>query len=184
MVKQQNVQSGNSPVSTTAKQNQRREASGRLIRSILLNNEARQNQSTTATQHKIQILSSENAKQSPRPFGAKSGLNDLGSNHDAGQVNSEGDSKRALNENILKRDRHGLGSVGEKTEKRTRNKDRPDRGVWTPLRHSDGSHAGNEKSSSSLVQPTLSNPESVEGRIIDYAMSCLNKIDDIFLSNI
>lgn len=58
-VKQQNVQSGNSPISTPAKQNQRREASGRLIRSILLNNESRQSLSTTGAQHKIQILSSE-----------------------------------------------------------------------------------------------------------------------------
>ncbi|KAK7401494.1 hypothetical protein VNO78_13024 [Psophocarpus tetragonolobus] len=149
----QNVQSGNSPMSTPAKQNQRREAGGRLIRSILLNNEARQSQSSTGTQHKVQILSSENGKRPPRPFGSRSGLNDQVSNHDdAAQVNSEGDSKRDL---------HGLGS-GDKTEKRTRNKDRPDRGVWTPLRRSDVSHAGNDHSSSSLVHPTQSNPESTE----------------------
>ncbi|KAL2658012.1 hypothetical protein AAZV13_04G212800 [Glycine max] len=121
-VKQQNVQSGNSPISTPAKQNQRREASGRLIRSILLNNEARQSQSTT------------------------------------------GDSRRALDEKFIKRDLHGLGSSA-KTEKRTRNKDRPDRGVWTPLRRSDVSHAGNDYSSSSLAQPTQSNPESAEGEV-------------------
>lgn len=63
-----------------------------------------------------------------------------------------------------KRDLHGLGS-SEKTEKRTRNKDRPDRGVWTPLRRSDVPHAGNDHSSSSLAQPTLSNPESAEGEV-------------------
>ncbi|KAJ1400085.1 putative regulator of nonsense transcripts UPF3-like isoform [Sesbania bispinosa] len=160
--KQQNVQPGNSPVSTTPKQNQRREASGRLIRSILLNNEARPSQSTSGTQHKIQILTSENGKRPPRPFGSRSGLSDQVSN-DAGQVNSEGNSKRALDEKFIKRDPNGLGSVGEKTEKRTRNKDRPDRGVWTPLHRSDVSHSGNEHSSSSLAQPTLSNPESVEG---------------------
>lgn len=165
MIKQQSIQSGNSPVSTTSKQNQRREASGRLIRSILLNNEARQSQSSTATQHKIQILSSDNGKRPPRSFSAKSGLNDLVSNHDAGpgQLNAEGDSKRALDEKFVKKDPHGLGSSGEKTEKRTRNKDRPDRGVWTPLRRSDVSHADNEHSSSSLIQPTLANRESSEG---------------------
>ncbi|KAK7322382.1 hypothetical protein VNO77_25761 [Canavalia gladiata] len=161
-VKQQTAPSGNSPISTPAKQNQRREAGGRLIRSILLNNEARQSQSSTGTQHKIQILSSENGKRPPRPFGSRSGLHDQVSNHDAGQVNSEGDSKRALDEKFVKRDLHGLGSVGEKTEKRTRNKDRPDRGVWTPLRRSDVSQAGNEHSSSSFVQHTLSNPEFAE----------------------
>ncbi|RZC18391.1 Regulator of nonsense transcripts UPF3 isoform A [Glycine soja] len=161
-VKQQNVQSGNSPISTPAKQNQRREASGRLIRSILLNNEARQSQSTTGTQHKIQILSSENGQRPSRRFGSRSGLNNQVSNHDAAQINSEGDSRRALDEKFIKRDLHGLGSSA-KTEKRTRNKDRPDRGVWTPLRRSDVSHAGNDYSSSSLAQPTQSNPESAEG---------------------
>ncbi|XP_017425445.1 regulator of nonsense transcripts UPF3 isoform X2 [Vigna angularis] len=163
-VKQQNLQSGNSPISTHPKQNQRRENSGRLIRSILLNNEARQSQSTTGTQHKIQILSSENGKRPPRPFGSRSGLNDQHSYHDTAQVNSEGDSKSALDEKFVKRDPHGLGS-GEKTEKRTRSKDRPDRGVWTPLRRSDVSHASSDYSSSSMAQPTLSNPESTEGEV-------------------
>ncbi|WVY99810.1 hypothetical protein V8G54_025880 [Vigna mungo] len=163
-VKQQNLQSGNSPISTHAKQNQRRENSGRLIRSILLNNEARQSQSPTGTQHKIQILSSENGKRPPRPFGSRSGLNDQHSYHDTAQLNSEGDSKSALDEKFVKRDPHGLGS-GEKTEKRTRSKDRPDRGVWTPLRRSDVSHAGSDYSSSSMAQPTLSNPESAEGEV-------------------
>lgn len=167
MVKQQNVQSGNSPISTTAKPNQRREASGRLIRSILLNNEARQSQSTSGTQHKIQVLTSDNGKRPPRPFGSRSGLSDQVSNRDAGQIISEGDSKRALDEKFVKRDLHGLGSVCDKTEKRTRNKDRPDRGVWAPLRRSNASHSGNEHSSSSLAQPTLSNPESVEGMTVD-----------------
>ncbi|KAL3017879.1 hypothetical protein AAZX31_06G303100 [Glycine max] len=163
-VKQQNIQSGNSPISAPAKQNQRREASGRLIRSILLNNESRQSLSTTGAQHKIQILSSENGKRPPRTFGSRSGLNDQVSNNDAAQVNSEGDSKMALDKKFVKRDLHGLGS-GEKTEKRTRNKDRPDRGVWTPLRRSDVSNAGNDHSSSSLAQPTQSNPESAEGEV-------------------
>ncbi|KAL4375772.1 hypothetical protein HN51_009776 [Arachis hypogaea] len=139
VIKQQSIQSGNSAGSTTAKQNQRREASGRLIRSILLNSEARQSQPSTATQHKIQILSSDNGKRPARSL-------------ESSKLNAEGDSKRSLDE------RHGLGSVGEKIEKRTRNKDRPDRGVWTPLRRSDVSHADNEQSPSSLIQPTL--PES------------------------
>lgn len=161
IVKQQNAQSANSPISTTSKQNQRREAGGRLIRSILLNNESRQSQSTSAAQHKIQILTSENGKRPPRPFGSRSGLSDQVSNHDAGQVNSEGHSKRDLDEKFVRRDLHGL-SIADKTEKRTRNKDRPDRGVWTPLRRSDSSHSGIEHSSSSVAQPTPSNPESVE----------------------
>ncbi|KAI9081355.1 hypothetical protein K1719_036696 [Acacia pycnantha] len=83
-----------------------------------------------------------------------------------GQVNSEGDSKRASDEKCLKKDLHGLG-CGEKTERRTRNKDRPDRGVWAPLRRSDASHIVNENSSSSVSQSTLSRSESVEGEMKD-----------------
>lgn len=160
MVQHQNAQSGNSSLSNASKQNQRREASGRLIRSILLNNESRQSQSANAAQQKVQILSSENGKRPPRPISARCGVNGLVSNHDAGQVNSEGDSKRSLDEKFVKRELHGLGSAGEKAERRTRNKDRPDRGVWTP-RRSDVSHAGNEYSSS-----CVSHSESVEGMTI------------------
>ncbi|KAI5440351.1 regulator of nonsense transcripts UPF3 isoform X1 [Lathyrus oleraceus] len=159
VVKQQIAQSANSAISTTSKQNQRREAGGRLIRNILLNNDSRQSQSTSAGQHKIQILTSENGKRLPRPFGSRSGLSDQVYSHDAGQVTSEGDSKRDLSEKFVRRDLHGLSISGDKTEKRTR---RPDRGVWAPLRRSDSSHSGNELSSSSVAQPTLSNPESVE----------------------
>ncbi|KAI4324198.1 hypothetical protein L6164_023753 [Bauhinia variegata] len=168
-----NIQSaGNSPVPSASKQKQRSEAGGRLIRSILLNNEARQSLSTAASQQKIQILSSENGKRPPRPVNAKGlGLNGIASNHEAGQANSEGDSKRALDEKFIKRDPHGMGTAGEKTEKRTRNKDRPDRGVWTPLRRSDVSHARNEHLSSSVSQPNLLNSESVEGPMKDDVQS-------------
>ncbi|THF93848.1 hypothetical protein TEA_000031 [Camellia sinensis var. sinensis] len=59
---------------------------------------------------------------------------------------------------------NGLHSVSsEKQEKRTRNKDRPDRGVWTPLRRSDGSHASDESLSSPASQSTQLQPDSAEG---------------------
>ena len=38
---------------------------------------------------------------------------------------------------------HGSVSTGVKNERRMRNKDRPDRGVWTPLR-SDGVHVSDD----------------------------------------
>ncbi|CAL5377994.1 unnamed protein product [Camellia sinensis] len=58
---------------------------------------------------------------------------------------------------------NGLHSVSsEKQEKRTRNKDRPDRGVWTPLRRSDGSHASDESLSSPASQSTQLQPDSAE----------------------
>ncbi|GFY88600.1 Smg-4/UPF3 family protein [Actinidia rufa] len=43
---------------------------------------------------------------------------------------------------VVGNDLHSFSS--EKQEKRTRNKDRPDRGVWTPLHRSDRSHASDE----------------------------------------
>ncbi|XP_073024209.1 uncharacterized protein [Primulina eburnea] len=42
----------------------------------------------------------------------------------------------------------------EKQERRTRNKDRPDRGVWAPFLRSDGSHASDESLSSNTYQTT------------------------------
>ena len=81
MLQQQGVASpaGNSPASTAPKETQRREAGGRLIRSILINNEARQSQSSTAVQpqQKIQILNSESGKRPPRNVNARLGLNGL-----------------------------------------------------------------------------------------------------------
>nr|POE90898.1 regulator of nonsense transcripts upf3 [Quercus suber] len=126
---------GNYPSSTAPKENQRREAGGRLIRNVLLNSDARHSQSSTAVQphQKIQILNSES-----------------------------GDTKRTADDKFMKKDLQGLGNVSEKQEKRTRNRDRPDRGVWTPLRRSDVSHTSDENLSSSMLHPTHSQCDSVE----------------------
>ncbi|GFY88584.1 Smg-4/UPF3 family protein [Actinidia rufa] len=61
---------------------------------------------------------------------------------------------------VVGNDLHSFSS--EKQEKRTRNKDRPDRGVWTPLHRSDRSHASDESFSSSAFQSTQLQPDSVE----------------------
>nr|GEY25870.1 regulator of nonsense transcripts UPF3-like isoform X1 [Tanacetum cinerariifolium]GEY28621.1 regulator of nonsense transcripts UPF3-like isoform X1 [Tanacetum cinerariifolium]GEY28625.1 regulator of nonsense transcripts UPF3-like isoform X1 [Tanacetum cinerariifolium] len=95
------------------KQNQQREASGRIIRSILVKKDARQSRSEQQNQ-------APNRDMDRRP-------------------------------------------PSEKQDKRTRNKDRPDRGVWTPLRHFDGSHASDESLSSLNSQSTLVPPDSAEG---------------------
>ncbi|KAK0576076.1 hypothetical protein LWI29_011444 [Acer saccharum] len=106
---------GNITTTGSPKQIQRRDSSGKLIRSILLSNDARQSHSLTAMQpqQKTQTSNLENGKRPPR---------------------------------FVRKDVHGLGTVSEKQEKRTRNKDRPDRGVWTPLRRSDVSQATGESS--------------------------------------
>jgi regulator of nonsense transcripts 3 len=167
LLQQQGVTSpaGNSPASTAPKETQRREAGGRLIRSILINNEARQSQSSTAVQpqQKIQILNSESGKRPPRNVNARLGLNGLVSKNEPNSFGSEGNTKRTADDKFTKKDFQGLGNVNEKQEKRTRNRDRPDRGVWTPLRRSDVSHASDENLSSSVLHPTQSQCDSFEG---------------------
>ncbi|KAK2999922.1 hypothetical protein RJ639_024240, partial [Escallonia herrerae] len=123
-----------SPVNSTVfKQNQRREASGRIIRSILQNRDARPSPSSSGVHHEPQILTSnqEKDKRPPRPPNSQMSAKD---------INGMSEDK------VVGNDLYGQ-------EKRTRNRDRPDRGVWTPLRRSDGSHASDESLSNSTSQP-------------------------------
>ncbi|GMP63139.1 hypothetical protein CsSME_00024949 [Camellia sinensis var. sinensis] len=138
----------NSLGSSAPKQNQQRETSGRMIRSILLNKDARQIQSSSAVHSEQKILAAnlDKDKRPPRPQNV--------------QLFSK-DTNGELEDKVVGNDLHGLS--GEKQEKRTRNKDRPDRGVWTPFRRSDGSHASDESLSSSTSQSTLLQPDFAEG---------------------
>ncbi|KAI3707824.1 hypothetical protein L2E82_36680 [Cichorium intybus] len=124
-----NVTSGMTPQqkqlygSGGGRQNQRHEASGRIIRSILLK-DTKQNQSE------------QNQDKDRRP-------------------------PRPQNAGPLLKDSNGLQD--DKMDKKSRNKDKPDRGVWTPLRRSDGSHASDESLSSSTSQSTQLLPDGAEG---------------------
>lgn len=173
MSQQQDTSVGNSSVSAAPKQSQRRESSGRLIRSILLNNEARQGQSSNPgqPQQKIQILNSENVKRVHRPSNMRSGLNGHISHNELSSLNSEGDRKKDSEDKFMKKDLHNMSNVSEKQEKRTRNKDRPDRGVWAPLRRADVSHTSDERMSSSVSQPAQSPSDTVEGTVASHRSS-------------
>ncbi|XP_021831171.1 regulator of nonsense transcripts UPF3 isoform X1 [Prunus avium] len=156
MLPQGSVTSVGSSVSTAPKQNQRREAGGKLIRSILLNNEGRQSQSSTEIQPQQKILSlNSDVKRASRPSNARLGLNGQVSNNEPNSMSSEGDRKRAAVDKFSKKDLHGTTNVSEKQEKHTRNKDRPDRGVWAPLRRADSSHASDEHLPSVPQRPQL-----------------------------
>ncbi|KAK2982200.1 hypothetical protein RJ640_024945, partial [Escallonia rubra] len=123
-----------SPVNSSVfKQNQRREASGRIIRSILQNRDARPSPSSSVVHYEPQIQTSnqEKDKRPPRPPNSQMSAKD---------INGMSEDK------VVGNDLYGQ-------EKRTRNRDRPDRGVWTPLRRSDGSHASDEALSNSTSQP-------------------------------
>ncbi|KAF8404309.1 hypothetical protein HHK36_009192 [Tetracentron sinense] len=161
---QQNVTSlvRNSHGSTAVKQNQRREGSGRMIKSILLNKEARQNQSSTAVQSEQQIQLNLEDKRPPQSTNMRLVLKEQISSISPRACISDCDTKRAPDDKVVMNDLHGSVSISETQEKRTRNKDRPDRVVWTP-RRSDGSHASDESLSSSASQPTSLLSDSLEG---------------------
>ncbi|XP_073118876.1 regulator of nonsense transcripts UPF3 isoform X2 [Henckelia pumila] len=123
-----------SPVSL--KQNHRRESSDRIIRSVL-NRDIRQNQTLSGSQseHRIRNLNQDRDKKPPRPTNVQSF-----------QKNANGSPE-------VKVSNHDSQAFHtEKEERRTRNRDRPDRGVWAPIRRSDGSHASDESLSSSASQ--------------------------------
>lgn len=120
--------------STSSKQNQRQVAGGRIIRSILSNKDARQSQSfSTGVQSEMQTqaINSERDKRPPRPPNVR---------HSAA---SDVDGKRSVDDKAAVSSLQGSVSSGDKNEKCTRNRDRPDRGVWTP-RRSDGLHASDD----------------------------------------
>ncbi|KAK4402010.1 Regulator of nonsense transcripts UPF3 [Sesamum angolense] len=122
-----------SQTSALPKQNQQREGSGRIIRSILLNRDTRQNQPSSRSQLELRIHSSnqDRDKKPPRPPTVQL---------------SQKDTNGAPEDKVVPNDLPAVHM--EKQERRTRNKDRPDRGVWTPLRRSDGSHGSDESLSS------------------------------------
>ncbi|XP_055809092.1 regulator of nonsense transcripts UPF3-like isoform X2 [Solanum dulcamara] len=117
---QQNVSSAlkNSPSLSVLEQNQRQEASGRIIRSILLK-DARQNQSASQSD---QIQDKD--MRPPRPSSMQL---------------FQKDTSGANEDKVVGNEMHVVHI--EKQERRSRSRDRPDRGVWAPLRRADSSQA-------------------------------------------
>lgn len=129
------------------KHNQQREGSGRIIRSILINKDSRQSQSFVGqSEQQIQTSNSEKEKRPPRIPHAQLASKD---------TNSTPENKVVAND--------FPGFYSEKQEKRSRNKDKPDRGVWAPLRRSDGTHASEESLSSGTSQLLLDSSEGSHG---------------------
>ncbi|KAJ7946562.1 regulator of nonsense transcripts UPF3-like [Quillaja saponaria] len=133
--------------SAASKQNQRYEGSGRIIKSILLNKDARQNQSSRVhTEQKIQISNLEKDKRSPRSLHVQLILNG---------ANGPLEDKVAVNE---------LHGSSKRREKRTRHRDRPDRGVWT--HRSNGLLTGDDSLSRSASQtPNIDSSEGSHGDV-------------------
>lgn len=134
LVERQSMITRKSLPNSNAKQNERREPNGRIIRSILLNKDNRKQ-----NEQQSQI---DRDKRPPRPRNA--------------QMLPE-DPNRPSEDGIVGTDAQHI----ERQEKRTRNRDRPDRGVWAPLRRLDGSHPSDESLS-------LSSSGSQPNQVLDY----------------
>ncbi|KAJ4952980.1 hypothetical protein NE237_029812 [Protea cynaroides] len=162
-------------------QNLRREAGGRMIKSILSNREPRQSQlsATGQSDQQIQTLNVEKDKRPTRPLNIRAVLKDHISSISQIPCISDGDTKKAFDDTVVRNDVHGFGSASEKQEKRTRNKDRPDRGIWTPLRRSDGSHASDESLSSSSSLPMQLLSDSLDGMNITQNVGVRKIGDDV-----
>ncbi|TYJ03712.1 hypothetical protein E1A91_A12G046800v1 [Gossypium mustelinum] len=140
MLRQQDIASPITKIlgSTPIKQNVGHE--GRIIRGVLLNKDARQS-SRVQSEQQLQTPNLEKDRRPSRHSHAQLMLKDTNSS-----------------DNKVRSDLHG----SEKPERRRRNKDRPDRGVWT-LRRSDGSYASDESLSSSASQSAHIPLDSSEG---------------------
>ncbi|KAJ6855457.1 regulator of nonsense transcripts UPF3-like [Populus alba x Populus x berolinensis] len=134
-----------SSVSTAAKQYQRYEASERLIKSILPSKAA-------SAKKKFQNLEVEKDKQPIQPKTMQVGLNGHVPYKEPLASMSDNDVKRSSYDKLVKKDQHDPGPHFEKREKHTRNKDRPCRGVWTPVRNFPSKHANAEHLTSSILQ--------------------------------
>lgn len=138
---------GNKISSAALKQNQQHQGSERMVRRILLNKDSRQSQSFLGlSEQQIQTSNLEKDKRPPRPPHV--------------QLLSK-DTIPTPFDKVVGNDLHGL--CNEKQEKRSRNKEKLDRGVWTSLRRSDGSHTSFDSLSSSTSQLSQSLVDSFEG---------------------
>lgn len=120
---------------------QRLEFPGRIIKSIL-SKEGHQ-VSTSQSDHQLITGNIENDKRPPRPPVLHPNSKDRasGSLH---MFASDADLKSHKVDKAASNELHTSVSIGDnKIEKRMRNKDRPDRGVWAPLHRSDAFHGHN-----------------------------------------
>ncbi|KAL4184023.1 hypothetical protein AMTRI_Chr11g157970 [Amborella trichopoda] len=146
------------------RQSQRRDGNSRMVKSILSNKDGRQVPAhvLTQTEQQLQGLSLEKDKRPPRPNSTRLASKDHLSGYLMPTSMSDSDPKKALDEKITGNDSYGLVPANEKQEKRTRNKDRPDRAVWTPLRRSDGIHTVDESQMTSDSLEKLSNAQELK----------------------
>ncbi|XP_035819078.1 regulator of nonsense transcripts UPF3-like isoform X7 [Zea mays] len=123
-----------------SRQDQRLEASGKIIKTILSNKEAR---SSNPSEHEQEghMFNTEKDKRPPRAFNPRTIVKDQ-------VVENAERSHFDEKANHL----HGSVPIGEKVERHARNRDRPDRGVWAARRY-------DKSTSAALVMPAVSKLE-------------------------
>jgi regulator of nonsense transcripts 3 len=129
----------------SSRQDQRHEAGGRVIKSILSNKEAR---NANASQHEQEghMLNTEKDKR-PRVLNSRSIVKDhIVENAERSQFEEK------------RNHHHGSVPIGEKIERHARNRDRPDRGVWAPRRYDKSASGGGSHASSSEFMLMQSHP--------------------------
>ncbi|RCV33737.1 hypothetical protein SETIT_7G106300v2 [Setaria italica] len=140
---------------SSSRQDQRLEGSGRIIKTILSNKEAR---SSNPSQHEQEghMLNTERDKRPPRVLNPRTIVKD--------QI-AENAERSHFDEkpNHL----HGSAPVGEKIERHARNRDRPDRGVWAPRRYDKSTSGGGSNALSSEFPQMPSNSGDNFSQIAD-----------------
>ncbi|KAJ0235571.1 Regulator of nonsense transcripts UPF3 [Hirschfeldia incana] len=148
---EQQMETSLSGSSLTPRQDQKIVVGGRLIKGILQRKEPRPSQSSYFVQpeSRVEPLEAENSKRSPRPANTRAG-----------------------------KDYQVSGTNSEKQERRPRNKERPDRVVWTP-RRADGSNISEDQLSSS----TANNGEVKERMLLQRSGEVVNSSGGHSLEN-
>ncbi|KAM3387160.1 hypothetical protein ACQJBY_010180 [Aegilops geniculata] len=135
---QQSVPPSRNTPPSTSRQDQRNEASGRIIKTILSNKEGRHAIASSQHEQEGHIISAEKDKRPPRAPNSRSTIKDQ--TVENAEKNHYDDKHNHL---------HGSGPIGEKIERHARNRDRPDRGVWAPRRYDKSASGGSTQASSS-----------------------------------
>ncbi|VAH48014.1 unnamed protein product [Triticum turgidum subsp. durum] len=135
---QQSVPPSRNTPPSTSRQDQRNEASGRIIKTILSNKEGRHAIASSQHEQEGHIISAEKDKRPPRAPNSRSTVKDQ--TVENAEKNHYDDKHNHL---------HGSGPIGEKIERHARNRDRPDRGVWAPRRYDKSASGGGTQASSS-----------------------------------
>ncbi|CAL5067900.1 unnamed protein product [Urochloa decumbens] len=127
---QQSSIPGKNAPSSSSRQDQRLEASGRIIKTILSNKEVR-NSNQSQHEQEGHMCNTERDKRPPRVLNPRAIVKDQ-------MVENAERSHFDEKSNNL----HGSAPVGEKIERHARNRDRPDRGVWAPRRYDKSTSGG------------------------------------------